>query len=126
MARNTKRRPHYSNEEDPRRKAEKRKPAHAKNDLTLRSMLSLHPSPLIKGNLREEAIERAKKRPIRERISAFFRRETNKDYKELIINTEALERRVALIENGVLQAFDVERLDEDEWLEQSLKEKFKT
>ena len=44
------------------------------------------------------------------RILAFFRRETNKDYKELIINTEALERRVALIENGVLQAFDVERL----------------
>ena len=54
-----------------------------------------------------------KKRPIRERIRAFFRREKNKDYKELIINTEALERRVALIENGILQGFDVERLDED-------------
>ena len=72
----------------------------------------MEPAPISidKGKLREEAIERAKKRPIRERILAFFRRETKQDYKELIINTEALERRVALIENGVLQAFDVERL----------------
>ena len=52
------------------------------------------------------------KKDLFERIKAFFRRET-KDYKELIINTEALERRVALIENGILQAFDVERLGED-------------
>ena len=31
----------------------------------------------------------------------------------MIINTEALERRVAMMENGILQGFDVERLDED-------------
>ena len=42
---------------------------------------------------------------------AFFRREKNKDYNELIINTEALERRVALMVNGILQGFDIERLD---------------
>ena len=35
------------------------------------------------------------------------------DYKEIIINTEALERRVAMMENGILQAFDIERLDKD-------------
>ncbi len=112
MARNTKRRPNYSKRRRSNKKAEKEKTAVDKNDLTLPPV---EPTPISidKGKLREEAIERAKKRPIRERILAFFRRETNKDYKELIINTEALERRVALIENGVLQAFDVERLDEE-------------
>ena len=63
---------------------------------------------------------------LEERILAFFRREKNKDYEELIINTEALERRVALIENGILQAFDVERLDEDRMAGAIFKGKFKT
>jgi ribonuclease G len=112
MARNTKRRPHYSKRRRSRKNADKSKQKVAQNDLT---QAPVEPAPISidKGKLREAALERAKKRPIRERIRAFFRRETNKDYKELIINTEALERRVALIENGVLQAFDVERLDED-------------
>jgi len=112
MARNTKRRPNYSKRRRSNKKAEKKKLEEDKNDLTLPPM---EPAPISidKCKLREEAIERAKKRPIRERILAFFRRETKQDYKELIINTEALERRVALIENGVLQAFDVERLDEE-------------
>ena len=66
-----------------------------------------------KKELRDSALERAKNRPIRERIMAFFRREENQDYKEIIINTEALERRVAMMENGILQAFDIERLDKD-------------
>ena len=112
MARNTKRKPNYSKRRRSKNKAGNNKTAEEKNDLTLPPV---EPAPISidKGKLREEAIERAKKRPIRERILGFFRRETNKDYKELIINTEALERRVALIENGVLQAFDVERLDEE-------------
>ena len=112
MARNTKRKPNYSKRRRSKNKAGNNKTAEEKNDLTLPPV---EPAPISidKGKLREEAIERAKKRPIRERILAFFRRETNKDYKELIINTEALERRVALVENGVLQAFDVERLDEE-------------
>ena len=112
MARNTKRKPNYSKRRRSKNKAGNNKAAEEKNDLTLPPV---EPAPISidKGKLREEAIERAKKRPIRERILGFFRRETNKDYKELIINTEALERRVALIENGVLQAFDVERLDEE-------------
>ena len=112
MARNTKRKPNYPKRRRSKNKAGNNKAAQEKNDLTLPPV---EPAPISidKGKLREEAIERAKKRPIRERILAFFRRETNKDYKELIINTEALERRVALIENGVLQAFDVERLDEE-------------
>ena len=112
MARNTKRKPNYSKRRRSNKKAETKKAESDKNDLTLPPV---EPAPISidKGKLREAAIERAKKRPIRERILAFFRRETKQDYKELIINTEALERRVALIENGVLQAFDVERLDEE-------------
>ena len=84
----------------------------AENDL---SSAPLEKAPVLidKKELRDAALERAKNRPIRERIMAFFRREKNHDYKELIINTEALERRVAMMENGILQAFDIERLDKD-------------
>ncbi len=82
------------------------------NDL---SVAPLDPVPvrIDKKELRESALDRAKNRPIRERILAFFRREKNQDYKEIIINTEALERRVAVMENGILQGFDIERLDKD-------------
>ena len=84
----------------------------SENDLSS-SPKEPRPVHIDKAKLREDSLQRAKKRPIRERILAFFRGEKNQDYKELIINTEALERRVARIENGILQGFDVERLDED-------------
>ena len=82
------------------------------NDL---SSAPLEKPPILidKKELRDAALERAKNRPIRERIMSFFRREKKEDYKEIIINTEALERRVAMMENGILQAFDIERLDKD-------------
>ena len=82
----------------------------SENDLSA-APVEQPPFHVDKGKLRDEALERAKNRPIRERILAFFRRQQSKDYKELIINTEALERRVAMMENGILQAFDIERLD---------------
>ena len=82
------------------------------NDLSSAPM-EKPPILIDKKELRDAALERAKNRPIRERILAFFRREKNKDYKEIIINTEALERRVAMMENGILQSFDIERLDKD-------------
>jgi ribonuclease G len=110
MARNTKRRSNYSRN---RGRATQNQPRNQKkNDL---SSSPVEPEPILidKRKLRDGALERAKNRPIYERILTFFRREKNKDYKELIINTEALERRVARIENGILQGFDVERLDED-------------
>lgn len=72
------------------------------------------PQLIDKGDLRQEAQERAANRPIRERILSFFRRDDGqKDYKEIIINSEALERRVALLQNGVLDDFSVERKEED-------------
>ena len=82
------------------------------NDLTS-APVEPRPVHIDKAELRNASLQRAKSRPIRERIVAFFRGEKNKDYKELIINTEALERRVARIENGILQGFEVERLGED-------------
>ena len=114
MARNTKRRPNYSK----RRRNRGRGPSDSSTDGSASADLSLppvEPKPIHinKRDLREKAEERSKNRPIRERIVSFFRREPNKDYKELIINTEALERRVAMMENGILQGFEVERLDED-------------
>lgn len=110
MSRNTKNRSHNR-----RRNRSNRKPvenAEPKNDLT-RAPTEPKPIHIDKKELRESALDRAKNRPIRERILSFFRREKDKDYKELIINTEALERRVAMMENGILQGFDVERLNED-------------
>ena len=111
MSRNTKNRSHNRR----RRNRSSRKPvenAEPKNDLT-RAPTEPKPIHIDKKELRESALDRAKNRPIRERILSFFRREKDKDYKELIINTEALERRVAMMENGILQGFDVERLNED-------------
>ena len=97
-----------------------KKNSSASEDQTQQTVTDLGAAPVEKppfhvdkGKLREEALERAKNRPIRERILAFFRRQQSKDYKELIINTEALERRVAMMENGILQAFDIERLDKE-------------
>lgn len=112
MARNTKRRSRYSKNRRNHTSKKAEKNPSSKNDLSLPPS---EPSPILidKKELREGALERAKNRPIFERILTVFRREANKDYKELIINTEALERRVARMENGILQGFDVERLDED-------------
>lgn len=113
MARNTK---HYTK----KKKNSSTSDAKTQNDErmpegTNMTAAPVEPRPISidKTILRKDSLERAKKRPIRERIFAFFRKEKDKDYKELIINTEALERRVARIENGILQGFDVERLDED-------------
>ena len=112
MARNTK---HYTK----KKKNSSTSDANTQNDERMpegtdMTAAPVEPRPISidKTILRKDSLERAKKRPIRERIFAFFRKEKDKDYKELIINTEALERRVARIENGILQGFDVERLDE--------------
>ena len=127
MARNTKRRPHYSKRRRNRNSSPSSDPASAASTEDMSSPpVEPRPIHIDKRELREKALDRAKKRPIRERIKAFFRRETNKDYKELIINTEALERRVAMMENGILQGFGVERLDEDRMVGAIFKGKFKT
>lgn len=62
--------------------------------------------------LKNEALQRAKKRPLLQKIVQAFKRE-KKSYRELIINSEPLEKRVALLVDGVLEKFEVERTGEN-------------
>lgn len=61
--------------------------------------------------LQLEAKERAKQKPLIQKIAQVFKKES-KDFRELIINNEPLDRRVALLEEGVLEKFEVERTGE--------------
>jgi ribonuclease G len=58
--------------------------------------------------LKEEAQKRSKDRPILQRIIAAFSKK-NEQYRELIINSEPLEKRVAVLVDGTLQSFEIER-----------------
>lgn len=62
--------------------------------------------------LNEEAANRAKKRPLIQKIVQVFRK-GNSRFRELIINSEPLECRVALLVNGVLEKFEVERAGDE-------------
>ncbi len=63
--------------------------------------------------LHKEAELRARQnRPILQKILRAVRRE-NLPYREIIINSEPLEKRVAVLDNGVLEKFDLERAGDD-------------
>ncbi|MFT4901245.1 MAG: ribonuclease G [Lentimonas sp.] len=62
-------------------------------------------------NLKDDAAKRAKKEPLISRIVKALKNE-KKSYTELIINSEPLEKRVALLKDGVLEKFEVERTGE--------------
>lgn len=68
-------------------------------------------APIPTDSLKLDAKERAKKRPLLQKIVQAFKREVI-PFKELIINREPLERRVALLIDGVLEKFEVERTGE--------------
>jgi ribonuclease G len=61
--------------------------------------------------LKDNASEREKKQPLVTRIIKAIKGE-KKSYTELIINSEPLEKRVALLQDGVLEKFEVERTGE--------------
>lgn len=61
--------------------------------------------------LKDDAAKRAKKQPLVTRIIKAIKKE-KKSYSELIINSEPLEKRVALLQDGVLEKFEVERTGE--------------
>lgn len=63
------------------------------------------------GKLKKEAAKREKKQPILTRIIKTIKNE-KKAYSELIINSEPLEKRVAMLQDGVLEKFEVERTGE--------------
>ncbi|HTX65103.1 MAG TPA: Rne/Rng family ribonuclease [Opitutaceae bacterium] len=58
--------------------------------------------------LRHEAHERSRQRPILQKILTLFQKE-KADFRELIINSEPLEKRVALLVDGILDKFEIER-----------------
>ena len=62
--------------------------------------------------LQAEAETRARKQPVVTRMVRALKRE-RKDFAELVINAEPLETRVALLRNGVLEKFEVERQGDD-------------
>ena len=61
--------------------------------------------------LKDDAAKREKKQPLVTRIIKAIKAE-KKSYTELIINSEPLEKRVALLQDGVLEKFEVERTGE--------------
>jgi len=60
------------------------------------------------SELKTGAQERAQNRPLLQKVLAVFRKEKG-SYRELIINSEPLEKRVALLVDGRLEKFEIER-----------------
>lgn len=68
--------------------------------------------PVDTAELEHAAQERAKRVPIVQRLAQTVRKQAG-PYREVIINSESLEKRVAVLSNGVLEKFELERADED-------------
>jgi ribonuclease G len=64
--------------------------------------------PVDASELKAGAVERAKQRPLLQKILAVFQKDKG-SYRELIINSEPLEKRVALLVDGRLEKFEIER-----------------
>jgi len=67
-----------------------------------------HAEPLTADQLKTDAKERAANRPILQKILGLFRKEKG-SFRELVINSEPLEKRVALLVDGTLDRFEIER-----------------
>lgn len=71
------------------------------------------PDPLPSREIKRQAKKRAKRgRPLMKRVINAIKKE-NPVYREIIINSEPLETRVAVLEDGVIERFEVERVGED-------------
>jgi ribonuclease G len=68
-------------------------------------------APIDTRQIRDEAHQRSKKRPILQKIVQALKGE-KKPYSEIIVSCEPLERRVALLVDGVLQKLEMERTHE--------------
>ncbi len=64
--------------------------------------------PVDRNELKTDAVARSKDRPLLEKILSVFKKEKT-TFRELIINSEPLEKRVALLIDGVLDKFEIER-----------------
>ncbi len=68
--------------------------------------------PVSASELKAGAQERAQQRPLLQKILSIFKKEKG-SYRELIINSEPLEKRVALLVDGRLEKFEIERESDD-------------
>ncbi|MFA6963073.1 MAG: Rne/Rng family ribonuclease [Opitutaceae bacterium] len=66
------------------------------------------PEPVDRNELKSDAHARSKDRPLLEKILSVFKKEKT-TFRELIINSEPLEKRVALLVDGILEKFEIER-----------------
>ncbi|MFZ9682475.1 MAG: Rne/Rng family ribonuclease, partial [Cephaloticoccus sp.] len=83
-------------------------PAH-KYDEELANPPPVTEAPAISSaELKAGATERSKQRPLLQKIISVFQKE-KETYRELIINSEPLEKRVALLVDGRLEKFEIER-----------------
>lgn len=64
------------------------------------------------AELKNGAHERSKQRPLLQKILNVFQKQKT-SYRELIINSEPLEKRVALLVDGRLEKFEIERHSDD-------------
>ncbi len=69
-------------------------------------------SPIDQRQLADEATRRRKELPLLQRIVKHFSKD-RAVYRELVINAETLEKRVALLTNGVLDKFEIEHKGEN-------------
>ena len=65
------------------------------------------------ASLKQEAAERAKQRPLIQKILSLFQKKEKGAFRELIINSKPLEKRVALLVDGILDKFEIERESDD-------------
>ncbi|HWA10484.1 MAG TPA: Rne/Rng family ribonuclease [Opitutaceae bacterium] len=70
------------------------------------------PERISRAELKAGAQERAQQRPFLQKILAVFQKQKT-SFRELIINSEPLEKRVALLVDGVLEKFEIERDSDD-------------
>jgi ribonuclease G len=82
-------------------------PARFDEELTNPPPLSDH-DPVDRNALKADANTRSKDRPLLEKILQVFKKQKT-SFRELIINSEPLEKRVALLVDGVLEKFEIER-----------------
>ena len=65
--------------------------------------------PVSTARLRNDSRDRAKKRPLVQKITRMLSGQADEPFRELIINSEPLETRVAMLVDGVLEKFQVEQ-----------------
>ena len=70
------------------------------------------PPQVNSADLKNGAVERSKQRPLLQKILSVFQKQKT-SYRELIINSEPLEKRVALLVDGRLEKFEIERHSDD-------------